>query len=371
MRAGRNLDSLRRTQDLSNTYTRFYPIGKDDLHISGNFIDRNTGAYGVIEHVEVNSALETEEELRRWANEKLDVHAQPLDTIELEGIELADATGESLDRIRLGRICRVPLPEYGTVIEEQVRRIRYADKVHQPTVAQVTLANEQEDIAQILAEAIKEGAGPMGAGGRGGARQEKEDHAWFEDTDTHVAMVAEGIVGKDENGNPQWDRLSQIIVDGEGIHASVERIDSEIGEWSTRIEQNEDEIRLEANRAITAEKSLSSRISVQANQISLVVEKKNGKDVVKSASIITAINQDGSSIRLSADKINLEGYVTAQSLEATNARINNLMSGNAVASALYATTMSASVLRVANSQATWQLKNIPGVGYINYLGAST
>ena len=371
MRAGRNLDSLRRTQDMSNTYTRFYPIGKDDLHISGNFIDRNTGAYGVIEHVEVNSALETEEELRRWANEKLDVHAQPLDTIELEGIELADATGESLDRIRLGRICRVPLPEYGTVIEEQVRRIRYADKVHQPEVAQVTLANEQEDIAQILAEAIKEGAGPRGGGGRGAARQQKEDHAWFEDTDEHVAMCAVGIIGTDEKGNPNWTRLSRLEVNEDGIFGEVQSVLHDMVVANTRIEQNENEIKLEAKRAIDKENSLNSRISVQANQISLVVEKKNGKDVVKSASIITAINNDGSSIKLSADKINLEGYVTAQSLEATNARINNLMSGNAVASALYATTMSASVLRVANSQATWQLKNIPGVGYINYLGAAT
>lgn len=361
MRCGRNLQTIRRTIDLSNTYTRFYPIGKDDLHISGNYVERNTGSYGVIEHVEVNSGLETEAELRRWADEKLDVHAKPLDTVELQALELAEATGESLDRIRLGRMCRVPLPEYGTIIEEIIRRIRYQDKLNAPTVAQVTLANEQEDIAQILADVIKEGAGPMGAGGRGGARQEKEDHAWFEDTDTHVAMVAEGIVGTDANGNPDWARLSQLVVDGEGIAATVEVVKEGYGEMSSSIKQNERAITAEVKRATKAEGKLSSRIEVTADGIKTKVD-KNG--------VISAINQSAEAIEISASRINLDGYVTMSEMESTNARITNLMSGNAVASQLNATTVSASVLKVASSQATWQLKNIPGVGYINYLGAA-
>ena len=361
LRCGRNLVSITRTQDIANMYTRFYPIGKDDLHISGNYVERNTGSYGVIEHVEVNSGLETEAELRRWANEKLDVHAQPLDTIEIEGLELADATGESLDRLRIGRVCRVPLPEYGTVIEEKITRIQYQDKLFAPEVVQVTLANAQEDIAQILADAIKEGAGPMGGGGRGAARQEKEDHAWFEDTDTHVAMVAEGIVGKDKDGNPDWARLSQLVVNGEGIAATVEVVKEEYGEMSSSIKQNEKAITAEVKRATKAEGNLSSRIEVTADGIKTKVD-KNG--------VISAINQSAESIEISASRINLDGYVTMSDLDSTNGRITNLMSGNAVASLLNATTVSTSVLKVANSQATWQLKNIPGVGYINYLGAA-
>ena len=361
LRCGRNLVSITRTQDIANMYTRFYPIGKDDLHISGNYVERNTGSYGVIEHVEVNSGLETEAELRRWANEKLDVHAQPLDTIEIEGLELADATGESLDRLRIGRVCRVPLPEYGTVIEEKITRIQYQDKLFAPEVVQVTLANAQEDIAQILADAIKEGAGPMGGGGRGAARQEKEDHAWFEDTDEHVAMVAEGIVGKDKDGNPDWARLSQLVVNGEGIAATVEVVKEEYGEMSSSIKQNEKAITAEVKRATKAEGNLSSRIEVTADGIKTKVD-KNG--------VISAINQSAESIEISASRINLDGYVTMSDLDSTNGRITNLMSGNAVASLLNATTVSTSVLKVANSQATWQLKNIPGVGYINYLGAA-
>lgn len=265
LRCGRNLVSITRTQDTANMYTRFFPIGKDDLHISGDYVERNTGAYGVIEHVEVNSGLETEAELRRWANEKLEVHAQPLDTIEIEGLELADATGEPLDRLRIGRVCRVPLPDYGTIIEEKITQIRYRDKLSEPEVVQITLANAQEDIAQIIADAIKEGAGPMGAGGRGGARQQKEDHAWIEDTDEYVAMVAEKT----------------------GIN--------ELGE----------------------EETLTGLIRVEAGKITQIVSAVGADGKVSAASICLAINEDKSSqAMINADRIYLLGKTIADTITA-------------------------------------------------------
>ena len=130
------------------------------------------------------------------------------------------------------------------------------------------------------------------------------------------------------------------------------------------ITQTASQIRLEVRNTVSG---LSSRITQNANKISIVVDDRNN---LKTASIVAGINaQDGSYVKISAEKINLSGYVTASDLYSTNARIDNLMSGSSVASALYATTVSASVLRVANSQASWKLANIPGYGYINYLGA--
>ena len=159
-------------------------------------------------------------------------------------------------------------------VQERITELNYPDKIHQKEIVQVTMENTRRDVTRIIAEAIKETA----RGGRGGARQQKEDHAWFEDTDTHVAMCAEGIVGYDENGNPRWDRLSQIVVDGEGIHQSVQVIKDGNVLRDSKIEQNERKIDLEVKRAISEEKNLSSKISVQANKISLVVTEKNGKN---------------------------------------------------------------------------------------------
>ena len=350
MRAGRNISAVTRTIDKSSMYTRFYPIGKDALHINGDYVSKNEGTYGVICKTEVDQSLETEEDLRAWANERLRKHAMPAVTVEVEGLELADATGESLDRIRLGRLCRIPLPEFGTTIEERVTELNYQDKVHQPEVVTVKLSNQAEDVThdllEVISEAIKEGAGPSGSGragggGRGGASQSKKDHAWFEDTDEHVAMVAEGIVGVDANGNPNWVRLSQIVVDGKGIHQTVEEIQNDNVIRDAKIEVNErqiaqevsdrsemgrvlqgkitveaDRITQEVSRASVAEGALRGAITVEAGKITQIVTAVGSNGQVTAASICLAINNGGSSATINADKIYLLGKTIADTVTA-------------------------------------------------------
>lgn len=197
LRAGRNLRALSRTVDKTGMYTRFYPIGKDDLHISGNYVSKNVSTYGVIDHVETDTTLTTEAELTAWANRRLEKHAQPRVSITADGLELADATGVPLDRLHLGRICRMPLPEFGTTIEERIVELNYQDAAHRPEEVRITMANSQDDVTKILAEAIKGGSSSTGSAAREGARQSKNDHAWIEDTDTRVALV----VGTNSGGN--------------------------------------------------------------------------------------------------------------------------------------------------------------------------
>ena len=322
LRPGRNLKTASRTIDRGNMYTRFYPIGHDDLHITGNYVSQNESTYGVISKVEVDMSLTTEAELTAWANEKLSRHCEPIITIMADGLELAGATGESLDALTLGRICRVYVDEFGTTIQERITDLTYADKVNQPENVRVTMSNKREDVLQYMADVvneIKEGAGPSGSGrsgggGRGGASQQREDHAWFEDTDEHVAMVAEGIIGVDAQGNPNWVRLSQLIVDGCGIHGSVHSVVDGILTNQSTLDMTED------------------RVSI------VVDDKKN----LKTASIVAGINgQTGSFVQISADKINLSGYVTVSSLNAVDAKIDNLASGNTTAAKLSATILHA------------------------------
>ena len=211
--------------------------------------------------------------------------------MDVEGLELADATGESMDRLRIGRICRIPLPEFGETITERITELNYPDKIRSPEAVQVTLSNSSEDVSHLtamLAETIKKSAG----GGRGAARQAKKDHAWFEDTDTHVAMCAEGIIGKDKDGNPDWGRLSQIIVDGEGIHQKVTRTEKGL---------------------VTAEAS----IEVQERFINQTVQAIGEDGKITAASICLSINKDNSSqATIRADKIYLLGQTIAQTITA-------------------------------------------------------
>lgn len=349
---GRNLSAITKTVDKSGMYTRFYPIGKDDLHITGDYVSKNESTYGVIAKVETDLSLETEDELTAWANERLRKHADPAVTVEVEGLELADATGEGLDRMRLGRICRVPLSEFGVTIQERITELYYADKAHDRESVTITLSNRQDDVARdilhVIAEEIKTGSGRSGAGGRGAAKDQKEDHAWFEDTDEYVAMCAIGIIGVDSEGNPDWYRLSQLVVDGEGVHSMVQRVHYDQVEMYSIITQNEEMLRAEfqdninslhSEFQITAESlrvefsnetaSLHSELSItaaslrsefvdesnsvrslitqEANRIGLVVEGYGANAVVKRAAIQAAIVDNNgklvSTITLDADQV--------------------------------------------------------------------
>lgn len=77
---------------------------------------------------------------------------------------------------------------------------------------------------------------------------------------------------------------------------------------TSRIDVVAGNIQLETQRATNAENSLSGRINVQANKVSIVVSETAGGYEVNRASIVAAINQDGgSSVDISADKVNISG----------------------------------------------------------------
>ena len=275
---GRNLTAITKTIDKSGMYTRFYPIGKDDLHISGDYVSKNENTYGISCKVETDQSLETEAELRAWAAGELNRHCEPTVTITADALELADATGESMDRMTLGRICTIPLTEYDTTINERITELNYPDKEHQPEVVRVTMCNRRNDVARIIAEAIKQGGG----GRRAATKQAKEDHAWFEDTNEHVAMCARGIIGVDADGKPNWERLSRLEVNEDGIFGEVQSVQNGVVDAVSRIEQTE-------------------------KSISATVEAIGEDGEITAGSICLAIDREGSKATISANHIILSG----------------------------------------------------------------
>ena len=266
MRVSRNLKTINKTIDKSGMFTRFYPIGKNDLHIKNSYVSKNASDYGVICKTETDSDIDTTAELERWAKEQLNKHAQPNVTIDVDGLELADATGESLDRFGIGRLCRVPLPEFGgSVIQERIAALNYTDKVNQPEAVRVTLSNTRKDVTKIIADAIKK----AGGGSRSAARRDKEDNAWMADTDDHVAMCAKGIVGVDATGKPNWVILSKLVVDGTGIHSTVQELQKDVAGYETRIDQTEKDISL----VVGVNKNGKY---IKAGEICLAIDKTSG-----------------------------------------------------------------------------------------------
>ena len=351
MRTDRNIRTLKKTIDRSRMFTRFYPIGKNNLHINGDYVSRNENLYGTVSKVETDQSLTTKEQLTAWANERLSRHAEPAVTVTISGLELTEATGDPLDSFKIGKICRVPLPEFSTQITERVTKLSYPDVIASPMEVTVTLANELQDVAKILKEQAASGK----KSNLTHAKESEEDHAWMVDTEDHIGLVAEAVAG--EGAAEDWSLVASIMVDGNGIHQRVTKAEGDIITNTTAIEMNEKAITLEATarqegdtdlsgkltvqadritaevtrattaegtlsgrldvtaeeitaevtRATEAEGTLSGRITVHSDKIALVVEEKDGENVIKAASIVTAINDEGSQVAIEADHVLISG----------------------------------------------------------------
>ena len=70
----------------------------------------------------------------------------------VSGLDLSGATGEPLDKLTVCRLCRIPLPEYGTTILEKVAKLTWRDKIKDRESVAVTLANAVNDVQSILKE---------------------------------------------------------------------------------------------------------------------------------------------------------------------------------------------------------------------------
>ena len=286
MRMDRNIRTLKKTIDRTRMFTRFYPIGKNNKHISGSgYVSRNENLYGVISNVETDNDKDTEDKLRAWAEERLQNHAEPLVTVNISGLELSEATGEPLDRLVLGTVCRVPLPEYNTTITERITKLSWSDKVADPERVTITLANQVQDVASIVNNLTKS----SGKKNKSHAKQSEEDHAWMVDTNDHIGLVAEAVAG--EGAATDWSRVAQVMVDGQGIHQRVTKTEGDIVTQEARIEVNENSIRQEVTDRKSADTTLNGRITVEAGKISQVVEAVGKDGQVTAASIVLAINE--------------------------------------------------------------------------------
>ena len=192
LRASRNVVTLNTNTDRSQMYTRIYPIGKDDMKLPEQYIEMNTAMYGVIEHVETNAAATTEEELRAWAEERLEHHARPVFTIDVDGLELYKATGETGDRFILGRLCELPgmsrMAMGDTLANVRIIGLSYSDKIGNPERVKITLSNNRADITKIVADTIKK----TSKGSRVANRQNKETREILYNTVKDVQIVASG-----------------------------------------------------------------------------------------------------------------------------------------------------------------------------------
>lgn len=146
-RLSRNLESVSVAMSDDEFCTRIYCKSLPEPH----YIDGATvGVWGIITKTITAGEGVTAESLQSYITRYLEDHKNPRNSIEINGVDLATATGESLDSFRVGRLFRLSLPDYGVKMEERILVRSITDVYGDPLGVRLTLASNIRDTAEDL-----------------------------------------------------------------------------------------------------------------------------------------------------------------------------------------------------------------------------
>lgn len=295
-RMRRNAESVRITMDDNDLCTRVYAVG-----LTNGYMDADTiGTWGVIAKALGTPDNADAAEVQAYATQYLEEHKNPRTNIEITARELAAKTGEAIDALEPGKLCRAALPDWGYTTDQRIVAANYPDLLGDPDDVQLSLSTAPRDLSRTLAGINADLYG------------------------TSEAVSAKGGGGGGSGG-----------ASGKG----------KLVEYRTAINRNTDSVEILAwdvsdlnSDLVTAQ----AAITVNASNIELKVS-KNG--------VISSINQTPESITINASRINLSGYVTASQLSAafanfTSSTIDSLsVSSLGVTSGVFGTLTANSTLR--------------------------
>ncbi len=353
-RLNRNLDGVTVTLDGSELCTRLTAVLPDGTSVTR---DGDTiGAWGVVHRaMTLDENQDPETEIPKYLEE----HKNPGVSVELEAVALAALTGEPLDKFSLGGLCRVALPDWNAVISERVITMAYDDLFGEPGRVKLTLCSQTLDASTLLARLRAEQR-----------RSGKRMFRFIRETKNGVEILAEEILLRAtktevaELNGVLTDKISEVSVELDGakaqlrLKASQEYVDQRLSATellldgaNARIDANAlriDEANKQISAASLAIDGANARIDAEAKRIDeangTVTAVSQTLDAVKGEisqkvskdGLISEINQSAEKIRISASRIDLDGYVTAKALEADIANFKREYAGQFTTSHLFA-----------------------------------
>lgn len=153
-RLHRNLQSVHYELDSSRLCTRVYPFGAEVetrrvtlVPMKGvDYLQSEAAStWGVVSKTFHSDLIFDVATLHDVAEAYLALHAQPEAIITVEATDLHHATGEALDSFRLGRMCRLCLPEAGLTLQQHISVIAKPDVFGTPGQAVLTLRSRTVD----------------------------------------------------------------------------------------------------------------------------------------------------------------------------------------------------------------------------------
>lgn len=340
MRISRNLSSITQTVELQGMATRVYPVGFNGLTIDGDFLEKNVDVYGLTEKIERDDTIKDKDLLRQFGEARLEVLSEPVVNVSISGLDLSAATGEPMDTLTVGTVCRIPLPEYGTSIKERIVTVTWEDCLADPESVTVEMANNRETASSI----IKQVKG--GGGGTAAAVAATAKNMWteFERTDEHIRLAAKAV-------DDLQTRTSELKVTADAITSTVNKYNYNsagdmLESWHSNIKQTSEKIELTVTK--TQLNEMGERVTAAESSITQLADNIELK--VSADEVVSSINMSPEEITIKASKINLSGYAKVSQLEAATASIDNLLTGTTVASHLHASLVTAASLVVGGKR---------------------
>lgn len=246
-RMSRNIanDSIR--YDDKDQCTRVYvkglpkPEGRESDPNAIGYMDADAATiaeYGIIEK-ETGSGNLTTEQATRIAQAYLDAHKLPKRSVELDGDDLTEITGETLDSFICGKKFRLVVPEDNLVIEDYITKVTFQDAINSPAV-NVVIGDELDATINFL----QAQASQSKAGGRSAKKQDKENaiihseiyatgsmlYSYVEQTATYIVSVVENA--ESQMGSSILQTAQQIRSE---VHAANSTLYSYVDQTATSI----------------------------------------------------------------------------------------------------------------------------------------
>ena len=363
-RLSRNLRGVTVTVDDEDFCTRIYC----NMLPSPGYMDGPTvGTWGVKAKTITAQENVTQESLTAYITQYLEDHKNPRVSIECDAEDLSSITGERIDRMEKGRLFRLALPDYGVTMEERILAVRTGSAYDDPERVRLTLANSIRDTADTLVyieNSVSGGASSSSArggyvrGGGGGSgispasvldmlkKAETyitEDEAWtreagirIESNTAEMYATKQAIVGDWTGDVETIDALIKASTDNGGLVAMMVGRKNKVEDVSALISATAAGGGLITLKASQADFDKMGK-RVDSAEASIKVNSDNIELKVSKNGVISSINQTAESVKISASKINLEGYVTASKLSAEFANFES-----SIADSLYVRALSSS-----------------------------
>lgn len=230
--------------------------------------------------------------------------------------------------------------------KKQIQIIRYTADLLDPSASTLTIGAYIPNIIYIQRQTDMDATGSRGGGGGNKSKEteRKEFETAIESINAGTGLRFRAFQNDlDDMDNELKLQEARITINHDAIEAEVVQRSKEDGklktDYTSKITQTAKEIRSEVRNV---QKGLQSEIKQNADSISLVV--KDGK--IRSAQIVASINSAGSSVKISADHIVLDGTTIANLLDGQTILCSYINSDNAVFGPVMATNVSTGAIQV-------------------------